>query len=310
MNNIKRFEVNLESNLEAVRLLLANKTYVPSKYAEKIVYEPKKRTIYVLPFSPDRIIHHALMNVLEPIWTHLFIRDSYACISGRGMHSGSRRTMEFVRRNNYCLQCDISKFYPSMHHDVLKAIIRQKIKCPDTLWLIDTIIDSIPGDRNIPIGNYTSQWFGNLYLNEVDRFVKHELGVRDYVRYCDDFLLFGNDKKKLHDMRSNIQSFVGDKLKLCLSKSDVFPVGRGVDYLGYRHFRDYVLVRKSTARRIMRKIRKMPELLESGKLAPAYCRSFLASVSGWLRWANTRNLRESLSLDRLTRHIDGVCAHA
>jgi len=144
------FERNREENLEAIRRSLLEKTFTTSRYQEKILYEPKKRTVYVLPYSPDRIVQHALMNILIPIWEKLFIRDSYACIDGRGLHAGSARTMEFVRRNAYCLKCDISKFYPSVDHEIMLRIIRRKIKCPDALWLIEDIVRSYPGGKNIP----------------------------------------------------------------------------------------------------------------------------------------------------------------
>lgn len=193
--NVKRFDKNRDDNLENIRLSLVNKTFHTSTYQEKTVFEPKERTIYVLPFAPDRIVQHALMRVIIPIWQPLMIEDSYACIEQRGQHKGSARTMEYVKRNAYCLKCDISKFYPSIVHDTLFEIVQRKIKCKDTLWLFSDIIYSFPNGKNTPIGNFTSQWFGNLYLNELDTFVKHTLKIRDYLRYCDDFLLFHPDKK-------------------------------------------------------------------------------------------------------------------
>ena len=165
-----RVEKDLDNLIEGLRLSLINGTYKTAEYRTKKIYEPKERTIYVLPFYPDRIVHHAIMNILEPIWDNLFISDSYACRNGKGQHKGSQKCMEFVRKNKYCLKCDISKFYPSINHEILKLIIRKKIKCKRTLNLLDTIIDSIDGETNIPIGNYLSQWFGNLYLNELDMF--------------------------------------------------------------------------------------------------------------------------------------------
>ncbi len=129
MQPVQRFRKNLEANLERIRLCLAEKTFAPSRYTVKKVWEPKARDIYVLPLCPDRIVQHALMNVVAPIWERLFIRDSYACIEGRGIHAGSRRTMEYVRRNAYVLKCDVAKFYPSIDHAILMRIIRRKIKC-------------------------------------------------------------------------------------------------------------------------------------------------------------------------------------
>ena len=141
---VKRFARNEEANLQRIYDSLANKTFHTHSYNEKVVFEPKKRMIYVLPFDPDRIVQHALMNVVAPIWERLYIVDSYACIEGRGIHAGSRRTMEYVRRNTFCLKCDVASFYMSVDHDILMEIIKHKIKCKDTLWLIEDILINIP----------------------------------------------------------------------------------------------------------------------------------------------------------------------
>lgn len=304
-NTIKEFEKNLEANLTKIQQSLVDKTFRTSCYKIKIIHEPKERVIYRLPFNPDRIVQHALMNVLEPIWDKLFIYDSYACRKGKGIHAGSRRTMEFVRRNKYCLKCDVSKFYPSINHDILYDIVQRKIKCKDTLWLIKDIIYSIGGGVNVPIGNYTSQWFGNLYLNELDQYIKHKCHFKDYIRYCDDFLLFHNDKKLLGEMAQVIECFLREKLQLKLSKSDLFPVSRGVDFLGYRHFKGYILVRKSTVKRVKKRLKKLPILLEKGTITLDQYRSSLASTMGWLRWANSYNLRKSLQIDMLMEACNG-----
>lgn len=137
------------------------------------------------------------MAVLEPIWDRMFIDDSYCCRKGKGIHSGSRRAMEFVRSHRYCLKCDVAKFYPSIDHDTLYALIERKIKCPDTLWLIRQIIYSVPGGKNTPIGNYTSQWFGNLYLHELDMLVKHRLRLISQFKQYGDMVPFETTIKKI-----------------------------------------------------------------------------------------------------------------
>lgn len=296
---IKRVEQDLDGNLERLRESLVNKTFTTSLYRLKTIYEPKKRTIYRLPFYPDRIVQHALMNVVEPLWEALFIADSYACRRGKGLHAGSRRTMEFVRRYKYCLKGDISQFYPSLDHDILFAIIQRKIKCRDALWLLEDIIYSLPGGKNVPIGNYTSQWFGNLYLNELDQFLKHDLEIKAYVRYCDDFCLFHDDKEFLWKALERLTAFLQDCLRLRLSKKDLFPVSRGVDFLGYRHFPKYLLLRKSTSKRVKARIKQLPGLLAKGKISFEQFRSSLASTLGWLKWANAHNFRRSLGIDEL-----------
>ena len=307
LESILRFEKDEENRLDEIRRSLAEKTFTTSAYNEKMVYEPKQRTIYILPFAPDRIVQHALMNVLTPIWEPMFIKDSYACMQGRGIHVGSRRTMEFVRRNTFCLKCDVSKFYPSVDHSILLSIIKRKIKCPDTLWLLENIISSFPGGKNVPIGNYTSQWFGNLYLNELDRFVKDELKVADYVRYCDDFLLFGNDKVRLRSAAAAVTSFCANRLALRLSKCDLFPVSRGVDFLGYRHFPRYILLRKRTARRMAKRLKALPELLATGQISPENARSVVASAQGWMQWANTHHFKLAVHMDDLVCLTNGAC---
>ena len=181
-DTIKRFEKDEEQNLVKLRHSLEDQTFTTSAYKIKRIYEPKERDIYVLPFYPDRIVQHAIMNVLEPIWDNLFIHNSYACRKGKGQHRGSTKCAEYVRKNKYCLKCDIKKFYPSINHDILFNIIKKKIKCKKTLNLLHDIIYSIEGETNTPIGNYTSQWFGNLYLNELDMYVKHVLKILTRLR--------------------------------------------------------------------------------------------------------------------------------
>lgn len=297
---VRRFENGIDGKLARIRHSLIDKTFRTSAYKIKRIYEPKERDIYVLPFNPDRIVQHALMAVLEPIWDKMFIDDSYCCRKGKGIHSGSRRAMEFVRQHKYCLKCDVSKFYPSIDHDTLYVITEKKIKCPDTLWLLRDIIYSVQGGKNTPIGNYTSQWFGNLYLHELDMLVKHQLHVKAYLRYCDDFCLFHDDKAILNDWANQITTFLRDRLQLRLSKCDLFQTARGLDFLGYRHFpKGYVLLRKRTAKRLQRRLRQLPKLLGSKRLPVEKARSVLASARGWMQWANTSNLAVSLRVDEL-----------
>lgn len=305
-SDVIKFDTQVESNLKAIRDMLITKSYVPSKYRSKTVYEPKKREIYLLPLYPDKVIHHAVMNIVAPIWENLFIADTYACLPDRGLHEGSYRTSEFVQRNTYCLKCDVSKLYASVDHDILYEIVQRKIKCKDTLHVLKTIIYSFPGGKNIPIGNYTSQWLGNLYLNELDMMVKHQLKVKHYVRYCDDFLLFSDDKAFLNTCLQHIIEFLETRLLLRLSKQDLFPVSRGVDFLGYRHFRGYKLLRKSTAKKIKRRIRSMARLHEVGRLHNYdKALSVLGSYYGWAQHANSHNFLVATRLQDLRHEFYG-----
>ena len=304
-DTIKVFEAQLEDNLKKIRTTLIDNTFTTSAYKTFIVYEPKRRVIYKLPFNPDRIVQHALMNIVEPIWESFFIYDSYACRVGKGIHAGSKRTMDFIRQVGkaaFCLKMDISKFYPSISHDILFNLIKHKIKCKDTLRLFKDIIYSMDGGYNVPVGNYTSQWFGNLYMNELDQFVKHKLKGERYIRYCDDFLLFHTDKTYLKECAIAMSSFLKTELNLKLSKNRIFPVTQGVDFLGYRHFRDYALLRKSSAVRIKRRLRMLPQLFYKGMLNKDQLRSSIASTTGWLKWCNSFNFVKTLNF----QHLEGL----
>lgn len=300
-DTIKDFEKDLEHNITNIHESLINKTYTTSPYEVFQIHEPKTRNIYKLPFNPDRIVQHALLNVLEPIWDSLLIYDNYACRIGKGAQRGGQRTMKFLRKvgkRAYCLQMDVSKFYPSINHDILYKIVQKKIKCKDTLWLLYDIIYSIPGGYNVPIGNYTSQWFGNLYLNELDQHLKQDLHVKYYIRYCDDFIILHKDKKYLGDIAEHIKHFLKDELDLRLSKSTVYPVSQGIDFLGYRHFYDYILIRKSTSKRFKKRLNQLPYLYQHGQITEEQYRSSLASMRGWLKWCNGHNFSEKSGLNK------------
>lgn len=296
---IKNFEKDVDGNLLELQKSLINKTYTTSEYRVKRIYEPKERDIYILPFYPDRIVQHALLKIVIPIWDGLMIHDSYACREGKGMHQASRKVMLHIKKYNYCLKCDIRKFYPSIVHDILINIVRKKIKCKDTLWLIEDIIRSFPGGKNTPIGNYTSQWLGNLYMNELDQWIKQIKRRKAYIRYCDDFVLFDNDKAELHKLKNEIEIFLKDELELTFSKWSIFPVTQGVDFLGYRHFREKILLRKSTAKRVKKRMTLLPKRLEQNEITIDQYRSSIASTEGWLRWSNSYNLIESLNINQI-----------
>jgi len=300
---VQRVELRKAAVLEDVRRSLVDKSFTTSEYRTKKVYEPKERTIYVLPFEPDRIVQHAVMVVVSPIWDRMFDGASHACRPGRGQHSASSKTMEYVRRCKYAFQGDIQKFYPSVHHDTLLGIVRQKIKDPGVLWLIDDIVRSFPGGRNVPIGNLTSQWLGNLYMNEFDVFVRQTLRPAGYVRYNDDFLLFGDDKQKLNADRERARAFLMGRLKLTMSKDRVYPTKCGVDFVGYRHFPGYILIRKSTARRVKKRLALLRHEIDTDQISFERARSVVASTLGWLRWANAHNLQRSLGLDAIQGEI-------
>lgn len=297
--SVKRFEQNKEANLKAIREMLVNQTYKTSPYHERTIYEPKERIIYVLSLNPDRVVHWALMNVLIPILTKMFIKNTFACIKDRGLHKGSILTSKFVKEYKYCLKCDIRKFYPSINHDILYQMCERKFKEKEILWLLHEIIYSIEGETNVPIGNLPSQWFGNFYLTPLDRYITEELHIKSYLRYCDDFCLFSNDKAELNKAKKLIEEFLRDKLKLKMSKCDLFKTSQGVDFLGYRHFNGYKLLRRSTAKRVKKRLPAILKKYKSGKMTQDRFRSCVESTYGWVKWANTYNFQLKLKLSEM-----------
>lgn len=274
-HSVKRFN---EEHLQKLREETIEGRYHTSPYREKIIYEPKKRTIYKLPFR-DRIVHHAVMNVLRPIFTPLLTDTCYACIEDRGPHKASLKCAELTRKYKYCLKCDIRKFYPSITHSILIKMMERIIKDKKFMAVLREIICSFPGEVNVPIGNYTSQWLGNFYLIALDNFIKHTIRIGAYIRYCDDFLLFSNDKKELNRAKYLIGAFLKEVLNLSFSKADVFDVKQGVDFCGYRHFKEYVIMRKSSARKWLRRKPK---------------KEAMASFYGQSRRCKSWNLRKAM----------------
>ena len=196
---VRLFEKDLENNMRQLQSELATGTYRTSEYSIFTIYDPKEREIYRLPFR-DRVVHHAIMNVMEPIWTSIFIQHTYSCIKGRGIHAvlkAIKRDLKDIENTQFCLKMDIRKFYPTIDHEILKAIIRKKVKDNRLLDLLDLIIDSAPG---IPIGNYLSQFFANLYLSYFDHWLKETKRVKYYYRYADDLVILAPDKPYLHGL--------------------------------------------------------------------------------------------------------------
>lgn len=256
------FSANVEEEIWFILYDLREKTYRPGTYYTFTVYEPKERLICAAPFR-DRVMHHALCNIIEPLYDRTFIHDSYACRAGKGTHRALFRAWDFMRRNRYILKCDVRRYFPSIDHTVLKALIREKVACPDTLWLADTIIDhgnevsETPG-KGLPIGNLTSQFFANLYLNELDYFVKETLKARYYIRYMDDFIIFHDDKSFLHDYRARIRDFLAHlKLEYKAGKSEIFPVSNGFEFLGFFNRLDTVRVKKDGVKRYIQRLREL-----------------------------------------------------
>ncbi|MBQ6027134.1 MAG: hypothetical protein IJL21_01090 [Alphaproteobacteria bacterium] len=286
-NAVRRFLKNKDRLLKKLREKVIAGKFKTSVYKTFTVYEPKQRVIYKLPLYPDHVLHHALINILGPIWQKMFIRDSFACIPGRGLHAASKRTMDFVRRNKFVLQCDIRKFYPSINHNKMMHIIARKIHDRRMLRILDEIVRSVGGEKNLPIGNLTSQWMGNVYMNELDRFVKQVLHWRDYIRYCDDFCLYGNDIHVIKRAAVKIQKFVERELKMLFSHSVIHRTVNGISFVGYRHFKKFILLRRAPAQKIKNRIFNVIQYDDFGEHGVGQ----IAAAYGWSKWACCYNWR-------------------
>ncbi len=241
------------------------------------------------------------MNILEPIFKKSFIHDSYSCIKGKGTHLAIQRYKSFAKKNEYVLKCDIKKYFHNINHEILYSQIQRKIKCKDSLNLVKLIIDSkfdscINGLKNgIPIGNLTSQIFANIYLNDFDHFIKEKLGVKYYIRYSDDFVIFHNDKRVLNSIKKLIENYLEDfYLKIHENKSRVYKVSDGVNFLGFRFFRDYTLVNKSTVKRYIKKLDKKYKQYQNKNHELEIVKQSIQSWIGHVKHANSYRLREMI----------------
>jgi len=208
---VKMVDANPDRYLLEIQRQLLNRTYRTSRYKIFIINDGgKEREIYKLPYYPDRIVHHAVMNVIKPTLLNTFIHNTYAAIEGRGIHAALKMLHSFMRDRDgsqYCLKLDVAKFFPSVDHTILKQLLRRKFKDPELLWLLDEIIDSIPGGKGLPIGNYTSQYLANFYLTYFDHWLKEEKGIKYYLRYMDDMVILHGDKSFLHQLRGKAHGF-------------------------------------------------------------------------------------------------------
>jgi retron-type reverse transcriptase len=310
------FLFNLEPELVRLRNDLISGSYQPGPYRTFRVHEPKPRLISAAPFR-DRVVHHALTRVIEPIFERRFIANSFACRKGRGTHRALAVAREGCARYPYVLKCDVEKYFPSIDHAILKRALARAVKCPPTLDLAARIIDGsnaqeelvlyFPGDRlftpqerrrGLPLGNQTSQFFANVYLNPMDQFVLRELQPGVYVRYVDDFLLFGDEKKSLGEMRIRLMEFLcGQRLRIHPRKSRVYRTRDGVTFLGWRVFPGRLRLVRRNVVRWRRKLRAMQEEYDEGRMT---VQEITSRVRAWIAHAQhgrTWKLREQLFED-------------
>ncbi|MCK6628940.1 MAG: reverse transcriptase/maturase family protein [Anaerolineae bacterium] len=294
------FEYNWEKELLRLQEELAAHTYRPGPYHSFFIHEPKKRLISAAPFR-DRVVHHALCAVIEPIFEARFIHDSYANRVGKGTHRALDRCTQFARRYRYVLPCDIKQHFPSIDHAILRNILAKYIACPQTMGLIEQILASgvgvlsdeyemvyFPGDdllaatrpRGLPIGNLTSQFWSNCYLNPFDHFVKRELKCQAYLRYVDDFLLFANDKLTLQRWRAAVIDYLaGLRLTLHQDRAQPRPVGEGLPFLGFVVYPAY---RRVKGRKVVAYRRRLKQVWQAYQQAEIGQAEVVASLRGWL----------------------------
>lgn len=275
---------NKDNNILQLQQALLNHSYKTSAYSTFKICEPKEREIFRLPYYPDRITHHAIMNILEPVFVKTFTADTYSCIKGRGIHAaanGVRKALIDIPDTAYCLKLDIKKFYPNINHRILKQLLRRKFKDAELLNLLDGIIDSAPG---LPIGNYLSQYFANFYLTYFDHWLKEVKQVKYYFRYADDLVILSHSKEHLHNLFADIKQYLAGNLKLQIKHNyQVFPVAaRGIDFVGYVFYHTHILLRKSIKQNFARKVAR--------GINPAS----IASYNGWAKHADCKHLIKTL----------------
>lgn len=327
---VREIEENPQYYLELLQSMLKNHTYKTSEYSTFMKKDGKKeREIYKLPFFPDRIAQWAVLQIIEPQLLAYFTDDTYSAIPNKGIHAAFRKLRKAVDEHpeemTYCLKIDCKKFYPSIDHDILKQKFRKKYKDPELLFLIDEIIDSIntcpateenidfyagqgkeikivTGDNGqefidgigIPIGNYFSQYAGNFYLTEFDHWMKEVKHVKHYYRYMDDICIFASSKEELHQLLQEIEEYLNTKLNLRLKGNyQIFPSFiRGVDFVGYRIFLDYTLLRKSTCQQFKQKMTAIRKKIESGQEMNYSEWCSINSYKGWLKHCDSYRLTE------------------
>jgi len=305
-HEVQMVNANEELYLSQIQDMLLNKTFRNSEYTTFMKLDStKERKIFKLPYFPDRIIHHCIVQVLEPIWTKTLIADTYSSLKGRGIHKGVKRIKAALKdkeNTTYCLKMDVRKFYPSIDHDILKTILKHKIKDPDVMWILDEIIDSTDG---VPIGNYLSQHFGNLYLSSFDHWMKEEQGCKYYFRYCDDVVILHSSKEYLSDLRTAVSDYLESNLKLQLKDNwQVFPVDvRGLDFLGYRFYHTHTTLRKSTATRFKQTI---SQIRSSNSKTIGMINSIM-SYNGWMKYADCHNLKTCCIDGEIHAIADTIC---
>lgn len=300
-----RYFDQLEENLIQLQNELIWDVYAPRARSQFYVFEPKRRLIHA-PSYYDRVAQRAIYNVIEPLINKTFIHDSYACRLGKGTHAGADRAQSFIREveqthgQAYAFKADISKYFSSIDHGILKRLLRGVIPCPRVLRLLFTIVDDSPtANVGVSLGELLNQLNANLYLHELDHFAKHHLKARRYLRYMDDFVIIHHDKRQLQVWRQEIEAFLEEHLRLRTnSKTQVFPIstqrGRALDFLGYRIYSTHRLLRRCSVKRIKTKLKKYRRQYAAGEINLSDINPNIQSWLGHASHADTLGLRTAL----------------
>ena len=297
------FAMSKERKLRDLKKELKDKTYRPGSYIEFYVFEPKKRLVHA-PHIRDKIVQFSIHTVLQGIYRSVFIKDSYACLEEKGMHEAVHRIQHYMRlaqwkyEEPYIVKIDVRKFFYSINRDILKTIYRKKIpeSEQDFLRILDMIVDSSPeGERGLPLGNVTSQDFANIYLNEVDQFCKRYLGLKWYVRYMDDICIIVKDRETARNVLAKIRTYVKDHLDLELNeKTHIYPLAQGINTLGFRIHTTHLEVRNSSKAAMKRRIKKIDEKVQSGRLTKKQAQQAVNAWLGHARHSNSYNLAKKI----------------
>jgi len=298
--DVMEYSERLEENLINTQNHLIWKSWTPHRWKEFYVHDPKTRLIQAPQFR-DRVVHHALVRVVEPYFEKKFIYDSYACRVNKGTHAAMQRLKHFLQiatrqhSNPYILKCDIRKYFPSIDHYALKKTIRRTIKDENTLWLLDNTIDQEPSGKGLPIGSLTSQLMANVNLDVLDHYCKDEHGIKFYVRYMDDFIIIHHDKEYLKFLLDDLGWFLTTNLGLSLnSKTQIFPYNQGINFCGYRIWPTHVLPRKRTIRKAKNRFRKFSKLYCAGNMSLEDIKPSLMSFLGYAKHCNSYNTVSSI----------------
>lgn len=295
---VKMVDTDPEFYLGQIQTMLKEKTYKVSEYTVSTINDKgKERTLMKLPYFPDRIIQWAILLQVEEIFMKTFCTHTCASIKNRGIRKAAELTDKYMKdrfNSEYCLKIDVSKFYPNVNHEILKVLLRRKFKDKDLLALLEQIVDSIPGKRGVPIGSYLSQFLANFYLSYFDHWLKEKMQIKYVIRYMDDMVIFHYSKEYLHWLKLQMDKYLMEELDLTIKGNwQVFPTNiRGVDFVGFRHFFDFKLLRKSTCKKFKRKMLKIRQKTEQGFMInySEWCSA--NSYNGWLKWCDSFRLRE------------------